>query len=86
MRYKKLTGYASEILQEVHMESEAISIDKCLDSDAEQRFDFLYENYSVLKAIIKDYRENIINDVIEMKSFNTQDCGSESAQGAAGYE
>ncbi|MBQ6406544.1 MAG: hypothetical protein IJJ64_00730 [Butyrivibrio sp.] len=53
------------------MESEAISIDEYLDSDVEQRFDFLYENYSVLKAIIKDYRENIINDVIEMKSFNT---------------
>ena len=51
------------------MESEAISIDEYLDSDVEQRFDFLYENYSVLKAIIKDYREDIINDVIEMKSF-----------------
>ena len=52
------------------MESEAISIDEYLDSDVEQRFDFLYENYAVLKAIIKDYREDIITDVIEMKRFN----------------
>ena len=52
------------------MESEAISIDEYLDSDVEQRFDFLYENYAVLKAIIKDYREDIITDVIEMKSYN----------------
>ena len=59
------------------MESEAISIDKYLDSDVEQRFDFLYENYSVLKAIIKDYREDIINDVIEMKSFNRRAANGE---------
>ena len=52
------------------MESEAISIDEYLDSDVEQRFDFLYENYAVLKAIIKDCREDIITDVIKMKSFN----------------
>lgn len=52
------------------MESEAISIDEYLDSDVGQRFDFLYENYAVLKAIIKDYREDIITDVIEMKSYN----------------
>ncbi len=59
------------------MESEAISIDEYLDSDVEQRFDFLYENYSALKAIIKDYREDIINDVIEMKSFNRRAANGE---------
>ena len=59
------------------MESEAISIDEYLDSDAEQRFDFLYENYAVLKAIIKDYREDIITDVIEMKSFNRRAANGE---------
>ena len=59
------------------MESEAISIDEYLDSDVEQRFDFLYENYSVLKAIIKDYREDIINDVIEIKSFNRRAANGE---------
>lgn len=59
------------------MESEAISIDKYLDSDVEQRFDFLYENYAVLKAIIKDYREDIITDVIEMKSYNRRAANGE---------
>lgn len=59
------------------MESEAISIDEYLDSDVEQRFDFLYENYAVLKAIIKDYREDIITDVIEMKSFNRRAANGE---------
>lgn len=39
------------------MESEAISIDKNLDSDVSQRFEFLYEKYAVLKTIIKDYSE-----------------------------
>ena len=43
----------------------------------EQRFDFLYENYAVLKAIIKDYREDIITDVIEMKSFNRRAANGE---------
>lgn len=52
------------------MEFESISIDEYLDSDVEQRFDFLYENYAVLKAIIRDYREDIITDVIEMKTYN----------------
>ena len=41
------------------MESEAISIDEYLDSDVSQRFDFLYENYAILKVIIKDYREDM---------------------------
>ena len=59
------------------MESEAISIDKYLDSDVSQRFEFLYENYSVLKAIIKDYREDIINDVIDMKSYNRRAANGE---------
>lgn len=59
------------------MESEAISIDEYLDSDVSQRFEFLYENYSVLKAIIKDYREDIINDVIDMKSYNRRAANGE---------
>ena len=59
------------------MESGAISIDEYLDSDVSQRFEFLYENYSVLKAIIKDCREDIINDVIEMKNFNRRAANGE---------
>ena len=59
------------------MESGAISIDEYLDSDVEQRFDFLYKNFSVLKAIIKDYREEIITDVIEMKSYNRRSTNEE---------
>ena len=48
-----------------------------MGSNVEQRFDFLYENYAVLKAIIKDYREDIITDVIEMKSYNRRAANGE---------
>lgn len=58
------------------MESEAMCIDKYLLGDVAERFNFLYENYSVLKPLIKNYREEIIMDVIEMKSYNRRaNCG-----------
>ncbi len=50
------------------MESEAKNIDKYIGFTLSKRFDFLYENYSVLKPLIKNYREDIIMDVIDMKT------------------
>lgn len=52
------------------MESEAIKFDEYLANDLEKRFEFLYENYSIMKILIKDYKEDLITDVIEMKLYN----------------
>ena len=52
------------------MGSEAISIDKYLDCDVRKKFDFLYENFSILKPIINNYKEAIISDVADMKLYN----------------
>ena len=50
------------------MRAEAKNIDGYLSFDIGKRFDFLYENYSVLKALIRNYRDEIIADVIDMKT------------------
>ena len=39
------------------MESEAIKFDEYLANNLEKRFEFLYENYSIMKILIKDYKE-----------------------------
>ena len=52
------------------MESEAINIDKYLGCDEDKKFDFLFDNYSILKPIIKDYKEDLISDVVDMKASN----------------
>ena len=52
------------------MESEAIKIDEYLSNASDKRFEFLYENYSIMKVLIRDYREDLISDVIEMKLYN----------------
>lgn len=52
------------------MESEAIKFDEYLTNNLEKRFNFLYENYSVMKVLIRDYKEDLITDVIEMKLYN----------------
>ncbi len=49
------------------MESEAISIDKYLGCDMDKRFDFLYENYSIMQPMIRNYKDELIADVIDMK-------------------
>ena len=40
------------------MESEAIKFDEYLANNLEKRFEFLYENYSIMKILIKDYKEH----------------------------
>lgn len=52
------------------METEAISIDTYLACDDSKKFDFLYENFSVLRPTIDNYREELISDVKEMKAYN----------------
>ena len=52
------------------MGSGASNIDKYLESDIAWRFDFLYENFSILKPMIKSYREELILDVADMKAYN----------------
>lgn len=59
------------------MESEAIKIDEYLSSDIDKRFEFLYENYAVLKPILIDYREDIISDVYDMKVYNRRAANGE---------
>jgi len=40
------------------MESEAIKFDEYLANNLEKRFEFPYENYSIMKILIKDYKEH----------------------------
>ena len=49
------------------MKSEAISIEKYMCCDLAKRFDFIYENYSILQPMIRNYKEELIADVIDMK-------------------
>ena len=41
------------------MGSEAIKFDEYLANNLEKRFEFLYENYSIMKILIKDYKEDV---------------------------
>lgn len=52
------------------MVSEAISIDEYLESDTDVKFEFLYENFSIMKFLIKNYRSDLISEVMEQKSSN----------------
>ena len=52
------------------MRSEAFNIDRYTGGEPAQQFDFLYENYSILDEILRDYREDIIMEVIEQKTYN----------------
>ena len=52
------------------MKSEAISIDRYTGSEPEEKFDFIYENFAIIQEMIKDYREDLITEVIEQKSYN----------------
>ena len=59
------------------MKSEAISIDRYTGSQPEERFDFIYENFSIIQEIIKDFREELISEVIEQKSYNRRSANGE---------
>ena len=52
------------------MKSEAFNIDRYTGGEPAQQFDFLYESFSILRELLKDYREDLITEVIEQKSYN----------------
>lgn len=52
------------------MKSGAISIDRYAGGEPAEQFDFLYENFSILQELLKDYREELIMEVIEQKAYN----------------
>jgi len=52
------------------MKSEAISIERYAGGEPEAQFDFLYENFAVLAEMLKDFREEIITEVMEQKAYN----------------
>lgn len=52
------------------MKSEAFNIDRYTGGKPAQQFDFLYESFSILRELLKDYREDLITEVIEQKSYN----------------
>lgn len=52
------------------MKSGAINIDKYADRGSGEQFDFLYENFSILQELLRDYREDLIAEVIEQKIYN----------------
>ena len=47
------------------MKSGAINIDRYTGVEPEQKFNFLYENFSILQELLDDYREDIIAEVID---------------------
>lgn len=52
------------------MKSGAINIDRYAGVEPSEQFDFLYENFSVLREMLQDYREDLIKEVIEQKTYN----------------
>lgn len=52
------------------MKSEAISIDRYAGGQPAKQFDFIYENFSVIQEMIRDFREDIIQEVIDQKTYN----------------
>ena len=52
------------------MKSEAINIDDYIVSETTARFNFIYENYPVMEDVLSSYRNDIIQDVMDMKVYN----------------
>lgn len=52
------------------MKSEAMNIERYTGSPPEEKFDFIYENFAVIQEMIRDFREDIIREVIEQKAYN----------------
>lgn len=59
------------------MKSETMSIDDYIGSDTKERFDFIYENFSVISGMIKDYKEDLITEVMEQKAYNRRAANGE---------
>lgn len=48
------------------------NINDYLDYGVEDRFEFIYENYSILGSVLDNYRGDLIQDVVDMKAYNHQ--------------
>lgn len=53
------------------MKSGAINIDKYAGGEPAEQFDFLYENFSIMQELLKDYREELIRKVTCYHRVNT---------------
>ena len=52
------------------MKSGAINIDDYIGVQPEEQFEFIYTHYPIMKNLLTDYREDLIDEVIEQKSYN----------------
>lgn len=59
------------------MDPKTISIDEYLGSGVEKRFEFLYFNYAIVKRLAKNYREDLIRDVEDMKAYNRRNANGD---------
>lgn len=56
--------------KEADMKSGAINIDDYIGVQPEEQFEFIYTHYPIMKNLLTDYREDLIDEVIEQKSYN----------------
>lgn len=56
--------------KEADMKSGAINIDDYIGVKPEEQFEFIYTHYPIMKNLLTDYREDLIDEVIEQKSYN----------------
>lgn len=52
------------------MRTEVVSIDKYLECSFRAQFDFIFENLSIMESVLRDYKLELVNDVIEQKECN----------------
>lgn len=52
------------------MKSGAINIDDYIGVQPEEQFEFIYTHYPIMKNLLTDYREDLIDEVIEQKAYN----------------
>lgn len=56
--------------KEADMKSGAINIDDYIGVQPEEQFEFIYTHYPIMKNLLTDYREDLIDEVIEQKAYN----------------
>ena len=66
----KQTGSASEIPKEARMKTGAINIDGYIGRAPEEQFNYLYENFSIRQELLRDYREELIQEILDQKAYN----------------
>lgn len=56
--------------KEADMKSGAINIDDYIGVQPEEQFEFIYTHYPIMKNLLTDYLEDLIDEVIEQKAYN----------------